>query len=146
MSAQHTPGRLVEDTRGPRADIRSESGRIVAVTYGLGFPKTAEGLEKRTKEDRANRRRLVACWNACEGIDTEQLEIIADAGETFTTVRDRYIAQRDELLTALSRIAKWNEHTTEFAVDFGSNGVRDFYRGIASRAIRAIAKVKGGAA
>lgn len=96
MSEQHTPGRLVEDTRGPRADIRSESGRIVAVTYGLGFPKTAEGLEKRTKEDRANRRRLAACWNACEGIDTEYLE----GDDSLPHYARRLMAQRDELLAA----------------------------------------------
>ena len=49
----------------------------------------------------ADARRLAACWNACMGISTEELEIISDAGETFVTVRDRYVAQRDELLYVL---------------------------------------------
>lgn len=47
--------------------------------------------------------RMAACWNACQGIETEELEIIADADETFSTVRDRLIAQRDELLVTLQR-------------------------------------------
>lgn len=37
---------------------------------------------------------------------------------------------------ALQIIADWNSHTTEFAVDYGSNGVRDFYRNIARAALQ----------
>lgn len=134
MSAQHTPGRLVEDTRGPRADIRSESGRIVAVTYGLGFPKTAEGLEKRTQEDRANRRRLVACWNACDGLSTEALESEGNAALGWSRTASKLIhatTQRDELLAALDKareMPQW-EHTAI---------------GIRAEIEAAIAKVKGG--
>ena len=40
-----------------------------------------------------------------------------------------------ELLDALKTIESWNSHTTAYAVDFGSNGVRDFYRAIARQAI-----------
>ena len=36
-----------------------------------------------------------------------------------------------ELLEALKTIESWSSHTTAYAVDFGSNGVRDFYRAIA---------------
>lgn len=39
------------------------------------------------------------------------------------------------LLEALTMIENWSSHTTEFSVDFGSNGVRDFYRAIARAAI-----------
>ena len=46
--------------------------------------------------------------------------------------------QRADMLEALSKIEKWNSHTSEFAVDFGSNGVRDLYRGIASDAIHKV--------
>lgn len=134
MSEQHTPGRLVEDTRGPRADIRSESGRIVAVTYGLGFPKTAEGLEKRTKEDRANRRRLAACWNACEGIDTEYLE----GDDSLPHYARRLMAQRDELLAALEKIAGFT--LSQFM------GPHDMALECVTVACAAIAKAKGGAA
>lgn len=41
----------------------------------------------------------------------------------------------EAITKALQQIADWNSHTTEFAVDYGSNGVRDFYRGIARAAL-----------
>ena len=44
-------------------------------------------------------------------------------------------AQRDALLTALKTIVRWDSHTQEFAVDYGSTGVRDLYRQIAQEAI-----------
>ena len=47
------------------------------------------------------------------------------------------MSQHDTLTRALQEIADWNSHTTEFAVDYGSNGVRDFYRGIARAALSA---------
>jgi len=40
-----------------------------------------------------------------------------------------------DLLKALKRIASWSEHSPEFSIDFGSNGVRDMYRSIAKEAI-----------
>lgn len=36
---------------------------------------------------------------------------------------------------ALQRIANWNEHATDYAISFGSNGVRDYYRAIATEAL-----------
>lgn len=52
----------------------------------------------------ANLRRVVACWNACEGIDTELLEqkILGDQ----IAAKMSLIDQRDELLEAL-KTAKW---------------------------------------
>lgn len=47
------------------------------------------------------------------------------------------MSQHDTLTQALQEIADWNSHTTEFAVDYGSNGVRDFYRCIARAALSA---------
>jgi len=76
MSA-HTQGLLVRDHRGhPHADVRAASGRAVVVTWGVcaSAPKTAAGCEARTDEDRANADRIVAAWNACDGISTEALE------------------------------------------------------------------------
>lgn len=40
-----------------------------------------------------------------------------------------------ELLDARKTIESWNSHTTTYAVDFGSNGVRDFYQAIARQSI-----------
>lgn len=76
MATEHTAGKVLHDTRGyPHPDIRAESGRKIAYTWGTGpQPKSQEAYKKRTAEDRANARRLVACWNACQSITTESLE------------------------------------------------------------------------
>lgn len=48
-------------------------------------------------------RRLVACWNACEGIDTEDLEAanVSIIHKLHDDASKRVLAQRDELLEAL---------------------------------------------
>ena len=52
----------------------------------------------------ANTRRLVACWNACDGLPTKKLEDVRDwekAGiETANTLRK----ERDELLAVLKKV------------------------------------------
>lgn len=76
-AAKHTPGLLVRDTSGaPKPDVRAESGRAVAVTWMVcpSTPKTAAGYQSRQDEDRANADRIVAAWNACDGISTEALD------------------------------------------------------------------------
>lgn len=45
-------------------------------------------------------------------------------------------AEVQRLRDALARIESWSSHTSEFAIDYGSNGVRDYYRGIASTALK----------
>lgn len=57
----HTVGRL---KASPGTHVLDDAGRSIAqVNYG------------RNKEQwEANARRLVACWNACEGLETEALE------------------------------------------------------------------------
>lgn len=47
----------------------------------------------------------------------------------------RLYEANQEMLEALNTIERWSSHTREFALDFGSNGVRDFYRTIARAAI-----------
>ena len=46
-----------------------------------------------------------------------------------------------ELETALSKVAKWESHSTIFAVDYGFNGVRDVYRNVAYQALESKAHV-----
>lgn len=41
-----------------------------------------------------------------------------------------------DLEAALQQIADWQSHSSEFSVDYGSNGVRDFYRLIAKQALK----------
>ncbi|MFG6441106.1 hypothetical protein [Roseateles sp. LKC17W] len=40
-----------------------------------------------------------------------------------------------DLEAALQRIATWDEHDVSMSVDYGSNGVRDYYRRVALDAI-----------
>lgn len=95
MSAQHTPGRLKAIKHSIYSD---DEGHSVAMTF----------LISQSEHDEANARRLVACWNACEGISTESLE----SGQPMMAVfqkeqsrADRAEVGRDELLAALKHIA-----------------------------------------
>lgn len=51
----------------------------------------------------SNASRIVACVNACAGLSTVELELVAAFGERLCAkcVSDKYKAQRDELLEAL---------------------------------------------
>lgn len=104
MSAQHTPGRI--KVQHPHA---GERGWEVAFEPGL------ERLCADIAE--ANARRLVACWNACEGIETYALELMTGdlsirnqitatgkAKPKPTKKAVEYRRQRDELLEALERL------------------------------------------
>jgi len=53
----------------------------------------------------------------------------------YNLERIKLIEQRDSLLKALVKIYNWDSHSRELAVDYGSNGVRDFYRKIAQTEI-----------
>lgn len=57
----HTQGRLIA------------KGDLVCDSSGNGL---WDYHEKSQEENEANARRLVACWNACEGIETESLEVV----------------------------------------------------------------------
>ena len=59
-------------------------------------------------ERNANARRLVACWNACEGLTTENLESVLTVGDTLASrfkarddIESDLTKQRDELLASL---------------------------------------------
>ena len=68
MSYTHTQGRL---TRGSNLNITDENGGVVA--------RLASTLGKYEPEAE-NARRMVACWNAFEGIPVENIERF---GKTF---------------------------------------------------------------
>ena len=67
MSEQIT-GNLRLDTRYAEPEIRGENGELAAISMPHRRPEA---------------RRLVACWNACVGLDTELLENILMTGETL---------------------------------------------------------------
>jgi hypothetical protein len=55
--------------------------------------------------------------------------------ENMICERDQLLADNQRLREAIEQISKWQSHTALFALDYGSNGVRDFYRNIASAAL-----------
>jgi hypothetical protein len=79
----------------PRAAMR-----IVASKDTTVASSACSGLAKDEWED--NARRIVACVNACAGIDTVQLEMldVVSALDSLNKVR----AQRDELLAAANNL------------------------------------------
>ena len=107
MSAKHTQGRLRiagRETRGLPHTLVAANTLLFRV-YSEAFGDV--------EQEGANARRLVACWNACDGIPTEVLEHYygdkggLDAALDEASLRDHTTAaqQRDELLAALRRLS-----------------------------------------
>jgi hypothetical protein len=103
MSAQHTPGRLevaveIFDNDGTPETALQALGGSATVAVALDFGPNNPGMRE------ANSRRLVACWNACEGISTEALE--DEAPRKLREDRDQILVQRNELLELLQGVLK----------------------------------------
>ena len=123
MNTQHTPGRL--KVQHPHA---GERGWEIALEPGL------EQVCQDVTE--ANARRLVACWNACEGISTDELETTGGAAVGWTRTASKLMhatKQRDQLLAALKAIIADGLHC-------------DVVPHLHKKARAAIAKAEGGAA
>lgn len=76
--------------------INGSAQEQLAMTTGTSWMAPGEHL--------ANARRLVACWNACEGISTVRLERTVNnlhGRASASDKLDELHAQRDELLSAL---------------------------------------------
>ncbi len=94
MSAKHTPGRLSVDEYPvtlANGDLAHAKLSIVAQSKDPRYPHFSIGMvnfsaeltglyPSDVEEAEANARRLVACWNACEGIATDELEKITMTG------------------------------------------------------------------
>ena len=87
----------------------------------FSYEQKHKGFISTSKEEaEANARRLVACWNACEGIATDELEEIARTGGMLGPREDvaKIAEQRDELREALQALvdAAWLEdsHAVRF--------------------------------
>lgn len=74
---------------------------------GRWFVALRHNGESMLDKQRVNMRRLAACWNACDGIETEELEHIADTGGMLGPRQDvaRIAEQRDQLLVDLIEAA-----------------------------------------
>lgn len=102
MNAQHTPGRLnvaveIFDNDGMPETVIQGLGAAASVAVALDFGANNPCMRE------ANARRLVACWNACEGISTDDIE--AHSVNIIHKLHDdaakRVLSERDELLEAL---------------------------------------------
>ena len=111
MSTIHTPGLLqISEPEGPFDTwlILCEAPHEVA-----HVASRFKNGERNKSQEEANARRLVACWNACEGIDDELLA--DDCIRKTREDRDELLKQRDELLEALkaARRAIGDHHAPE---------------------------------
>ena len=135
MSDKHTPGRLTLEL------VESDSGIIKHLcpidTDGLSLLTLVEhnGVKFAAVYYDDDARRLVACWNAFEGLTTEQVESMINV-PAFFFKQIELMAQRDELLEALKDL---------MSGIFDGPDESDAARLIAN-ARAAIAKVEGGAA
>lgn len=102
MSGQHTQGRLAVHVTPLLSEIWLRREDCDGV---LAQPKAIVGND-------ADARRLVACWNACDGGSTEDLEALAFFGIPVTKVVDGIKQERDtaraELATARTLLAEIN--------------------------------------
>jgi hypothetical protein len=130
MSAeQHTPGRLkVGQHLGSLSSFcihmdvgdKGRGAEIVEAVCGLS-----------TEQRLANARRLAACWNACEGIDTEDLEkaSVSIIHKLHDDAAKQTLAQRDRLLNEIKKvrevIAAWNQAFVETATNRATGLIDD---------------------
>ena len=101
MSENHTPGRLAVTHNNWETSTIYSNGKEVARVH----------IDSEASDDdeqhRDNARRLVACWNACEGIPTDMLEAMPFGPAALVPMYARLEAQRDELREALEFFLKW---------------------------------------
>ncbi|WP_313397455.1 hypothetical protein [Acinetobacter variabilis] len=68
-----------------------------------------------------------------------QQAIIDDLRQQLNNMEACYIEKKkrvDELEGALNEVKDWKSHPVGYEASFGSWGVRDFYRGLAEKALR----------
>lgn len=140
MSAKHTQGPLVvcvqdgdDEAFTIFAKRQLKRGRIDGDTWDNYI--AVAGLNHKNFE--ANARRIAACWNACEGFSTEELEgadLFKDSIESGNLI--------NELLAALEKIVEMN---VQWALDQHGDATKAENMDCVRVARAAIAKVKGGA-
>lgn len=104
MQKPYTEGRLRVLPEEPEKDYIRIRGTRLGSRYKVAnvvIPTAGNSREFELEESMANAVRLVACWNACIGIPTEDL--IKQAGDdapVFALLMG-YMKQRDELASVL---------------------------------------------
>ena len=118
MTTSHTPGRLyIRTNRHPNID-GTPWGWVDLYEPGSMRQSSPAGIQvtwSRGQKSEANARRLVACWNACEDITTDELKEIAATGGMLGPREDvaRIAKQRDELLAAAQTTLAKNLHLAD---------------------------------
>lgn len=88
----HTKGKLKADG----SLIKNQNGKMVAGTTMIADTEGGQSSHE------ANARRLVACWNALDGVPTEWLEKYADAGlKNIVQQNTDLIRKEEELIEKL---------------------------------------------
>ena len=140
MSAKHTPGRLSVDeypvtlANGDLAHAKlsivaqSKDPRYLHFSIGMvNFSAEFTGLyPSDVEEAEANARRLVACWNACEGMATDELEEIARTGGMLGPREDvaKIAEQRDKLRDVLLKYSIQSTPTTSLCRALNTGAMR----------------------
>ena len=139
--SKHTPGRLSVDeypvtlANGDLAHAKlsivapSKDPRYLHFSIGMvNFSAEFTGLyPSDVEEAEANARRLVACWNACEGMAADELEEIARTGGMLGPREDvaKIAEQRDKLREALLKysIPIDTNNIALSCIEYGSDAV-----------------------
>lgn len=126
MSMTHTPGRILfrESGEANQHAMLSDDGRWWLALLANG--------DMTTERQRANFRRLAACWNACDGIPTEKLEKAAgDITPVFQLLTDA-TAEGINLRAALEALVRDadSEPDSEYLEGAGKNRVAVHRNGI----------------
>ena len=116
--AKHHKGRLACEGNGDGGDFLLFAEGLATVIAEV----TAEDVW--AEESEANARRLVACWNACRGISTEDLERGAVTSDfiVWDTEKQEWIASIDTYDGAVERTGNCNN-----ARVFSGQGWADFW-------------------
>ena len=110
----------------PSQDPRYLVFSIARVEFS--YEQKHKGFISTSKEEaEANARRLVACWNACEGIATDELEEIARTGGMLGPREDvaKIAEQRDKLRDVLLKysIPIDTNNIALSCIEYGSDAV-----------------------
>lgn len=79
---------------------------------------------------------------ALEATSLREAELTAEIGDLPQAQADMLVtikrlkADAERYRDALDKIETWSTHTATFSINYGSNGVRDFYRAIAREAMK----------
>jgi len=100
---QHTKGPWEVGQRFPDT-IYDENAEVIAKCYSISA----------VNADESNARRIVACVNACEGVDTGLLENNPAPFSELRSERDYLAAQNATLLAALKINHQWHIDNDEY--------------------------------